>query len=200
MPQQLRRARAFEKIVTEIPIYIDDEQLLVGDFGAWPSAAEWHPEHNLTWENREFQAGRPPYGLDEKAVAEFKKILDYWTSRNVRNSFVATIDEAERKRLDEVAEESACVYSMYVEMMSDKGWYCPDHEKAIRNGFLGILAEVEEELRATPVVDDASREKRHLLEAVAIELKAGIKYSNRYSALARKLAKTARHARVYVVS
>ena len=44
LPQQIRQAKAFEKIVTQIPIYIDDEQLLVGDFGAWPSAAEWHPE------------------------------------------------------------------------------------------------------------------------------------------------------------
>ena len=47
LPNQLRRARAFEKIVTGLPIYIDEEQLLVGDFGAWPSAAEWQQQHNV---------------------------------------------------------------------------------------------------------------------------------------------------------
>ena len=34
LPQPIRRAKAFARIVTGIPIYIDEEQLLVGDFGA----------------------------------------------------------------------------------------------------------------------------------------------------------------------
>ena len=33
LPIPIRRAKAFEKIVNEIPIYIDNEQLLVGDAG-----------------------------------------------------------------------------------------------------------------------------------------------------------------------
>ena len=41
----IRRGRAFEKIVTEIPIYIDDDQLIVGDPGSKPMAAEWFPEY-----------------------------------------------------------------------------------------------------------------------------------------------------------
>ena len=32
LPIPVRRAKALEKIVTEIPIYIDDGQLLAGDF------------------------------------------------------------------------------------------------------------------------------------------------------------------------
>ena len=34
LPTPIRRAKAFERIVNEIPIYVDDEQLLVGDFRA----------------------------------------------------------------------------------------------------------------------------------------------------------------------
>jgi len=45
LPIPIRRAKAFEKIVTEIPIYIDEGQLLVGDWGSRPMAAEWHPEY-----------------------------------------------------------------------------------------------------------------------------------------------------------
>ena len=33
LPVPIRRAKAFEKVVMEIPIYIDEGQLLVGDFG-----------------------------------------------------------------------------------------------------------------------------------------------------------------------
>jgi len=36
LPTPIRRAKALEKIVTEIPLYIEDGQLLVGDFAAKP--------------------------------------------------------------------------------------------------------------------------------------------------------------------
>ena len=129
LPTQLRRAKAFESIVAGIPIYIDEEQLLVGDFGAWPSAAEWHPELNVTWERRQFSTGNPPYGLDDKQVIEFKEILDYWSVRNVRDSYVNILGDAVKARLDEVGEEGACVYSVYIQAGSDKGWNSPNYEK-----------------------------------------------------------------------
>ena len=49
LPVPNRRAKAFENIVTEIPIYIDDGQLLAGDFGSKPMAAEWFPEFTVEW-------------------------------------------------------------------------------------------------------------------------------------------------------
>ena len=58
LPMQIRRAKAFEKIVTEIPIYIDDDQLLVGDWGSRPMSAEWLPEGaGVTWVLKEFESG-----------------------------------------------------------------------------------------------------------------------------------------------
>ncbi len=195
LPQQIKKAKAFEKIVTEIPIFIPDEQLLAGDLGAWLQAGEWYPEGCVTRERRELAAGRPPYGLDEKEVAEFGEILEYWDTRNSRDSFMASLDDAERQRIDEIAEEGACVYQMYAEITSDKSWHCPDYERAITKGFLGLLAEVEEELKATKVRDHQSRDKAHLLKGMVIVLKAGILYAKRYSALARELAKNAKGAR-----
>jgi pyruvate-formate lyase len=41
LPVPIRRAKAFEKIVTGIPIYIDEGQLLVGDSSSRPMAPEW---------------------------------------------------------------------------------------------------------------------------------------------------------------
>ena len=47
LPIPIRRAKAFEKIVNEIPIYIDDGQLLAGDFAARPMTAEWYTEQEV---------------------------------------------------------------------------------------------------------------------------------------------------------
>src|SRR4030043_284761 len=49
LPVPIRRAKAFEKIVTEMPLYIDEEQLLAGDFAARPMWAEWYPEYGVDW-------------------------------------------------------------------------------------------------------------------------------------------------------
>ncbi|MFH1032118.1 MAG: pyruvate formate lyase family protein, partial [Chloroflexota bacterium] len=87
LPQQIRRAKAFEKIVTQIPIYIEDEQLLVGNYAAATEAAELQPDLTVAWCRRELAAERLPYGLDDKELEEFKDIVKYWTGRNVRDSF-----------------------------------------------------------------------------------------------------------------
>ena len=47
-PTPVRRAKAFEKIVTEIPISIEEGQLLVGDFAASPVWGEWYPEFSTS--------------------------------------------------------------------------------------------------------------------------------------------------------
>ncbi|MFH1032127.1 MAG: pyruvate formate lyase family protein [Chloroflexota bacterium] len=195
LPQQIRRAKAFEKIVTGIPLYIDDEQLLVGDYAAATEAAELHPDITVTWCRRELAAERLPYGLDDKELEEFKDIVKYWTGRSVRDSFINYIGEEERAKVEEMCDEGAWIFTVFAELDSDKGWYSQDYEKAIKKGYLGILAEVEDELKATIVVDHESREKVHLLKAIIIELKASIEYSKRYAALAKEMAKKAKGER-----
>jgi len=170
---------------------MDDEQLLVGDPGAWPGACEWHPEHTVAWVKRELDGNRPPYGVGAAVLSELKEITDFWAGRNFRDSFLTLIGPEDAKMLDEMSEEGAFVFAIYSEIGLDKGWYSPDYEKAITMGFAGVIAEVEEELARTPIVDDASRDKCSLLKGIIIDLKAGIAYSHRYAQLARSLAKSA---------
>ena len=100
----IRRAKAFEKIVTHIPIYIDEGQLLVGDWAARPMTAEWHPERAVFFVEQELEAGHPPWGLEEKDVVELKEICRYWRGRNIRDSYLAYLDEEERQRLTEISD------------------------------------------------------------------------------------------------
>lgn len=195
LPPAIRLGTAFERVITQIPIYIDDEQLLVGDPAAKTSAAELHPENAVDWARRELQAGRPPVGLNQEEVAEFKEIVDYWTGRSLRDVFFAYLGDEEKKRLEGMADTGARVFLAFSQMTRAKGWYSPNYEKAIKLGLLGILAEVESELKATPALDDSSREKIYLLKGLTIELKAAIKYGKRYAELARELAEKAEGSR-----
>ncbi len=76
-PQPMRLARAFERVVREIPIYFDEGQLLAGDPASSASAAELHLENSVDWVKRELAAGRPPTGLTGDEVRELSEIVEY---------------------------------------------------------------------------------------------------------------------------
>jgi pyruvate formate-lyase/glycerol dehydratase family glycyl radical enzyme len=189
LPIPIRRAKAFEKIVTEIPIYIDDEQLLVGDFASRPMAAEWHPEFTVEWVLKEINEGIWPYKLRGKEQRTLKEICDYWKDKAFKESFFRYLGAEEVKMIQNFNETGSWVFAAFVEAQTEKGWCVPNYPKAIKMGFSGILAEVEAELRGTRPLNDESLAKIVFLEAMVIMLKAGIRYGKRYAALARDSAK-----------
>jgi pyruvate formate-lyase/glycerol dehydratase family glycyl radical enzyme len=189
LPTILRRAKAFEKIVAEIPIYIDEGQLLAGDFASRPMAAEWFPEYTVEWVLKEVNDGRSPYMVGETEVSLMKEICDYWKDKAARETFYRYLGEEEVKSLYEVNEQGSWIFAASMEAQTEKGWNVPDYPKAIRLGLSGILAEVEEELRTTRPLDGPSFDKTCFLEALSIALRAGIRYAHRYAAVARELSK-----------
>jgi len=191
LPAPIRRARAFEKIITEIPIFIDDDQLLVGDFAARPMWAEWYPETAVDWVLRDIEAHEEAYKVIGGEIEEQKEICEFWKNRCVEYAFLWPISEEERERLFEVTEDRAHIYRLFSRLDRFIGYHVPDYEKLIRDGLLGIIAEVEEELQATSILDDDSFQKVNFLQALVIVYQATIQYARRYAALAREMAKTA---------
>ena len=88
LPMPIRRAKAFEKIVTEIPIYIDDDQLLVGDFAASPMGVEMHPDLELEPIEEAIQGGiegsETVYNIKKEEIPLLKEIYDYWKIWNIK--------------------------------------------------------------------------------------------------------------------
>ncbi len=191
LPIAIRRAKAFEKIITEIPIYIDDEQLLVGDFASKSMWAEWYPEFAVSYVEEDIDTGEETFEAIKEELAEQREISEYWKTRSVEGAFLATYGEDERKRFAEINEGGAGILRLAGMLDRPGGYHVVNYEKVIREGFKGIIMEVEEELRETIIRDDESLKKVNFLQALIIAYKAAIQYARRYAALARELAKTA---------
>ena len=189
LPTPIRRARALERIAEGIPIFIEPEELLVGAFSSRPMYFEWYPEYAVDQailsQDLDGMLAEP---YTQKDVA---RVIDYFQAGCLQGSFFALMDEAQKAHIAETCEDGAWVYRAKTTLDIDRGYHAVDHEKALRKGFLGVLAEVEAELAATAVVDDDSLRKVDFLQALAIVLKAGIRYAERYADLARALAKKA---------
>ena len=185
----IRRAKAFEKIVTQIPIYIEEDDLLAGSFAARPMDLEWYPEYAV---DQEMAAEQLKGFLAEgDTIEEVKEIIDFFKGRSLQDSYLSRIDEEESKIIEETSDPGAWVYRAKTTLNIDRGYHSVDYQKAIQKGFLGVLEEVERELQATPIKDDESYQKRNFLRGLTIVLKAGIQYSRRHADLARELARKA---------
>ena len=193
VPTPLRRAKAFEKIVTQIPTYIEEDQLLVGDFAAKPVWGEWYPEFSTSSiikdiESEEALKAYRSQGVDTN---ELKEIAEYWRTRSVENAFFSYVKPEKKEIWTNMGEENCYIVRHRALLDRLGGYHCVNYEKAVTKGLLGILAEADQELQATSITDDASLRKVNFLKAAGIVLKAGIQYAERYSLLARDLARTA---------
>lgn len=189
----MRRAKAFEKVVTNIPLTLEEGDLLAGAFASRPMYFEWYPEYAVDQEMasdklKELLAE----GETEDAVRE---ILDYFHCRCLQRSFLSRVGEEREKFITETGADGAWVFSGKLALSIDIGYHAVNYETVIHKGFLGVIAEVRDELRATPIRDEASYQKKYFLQGLEIVLNAGILYARRFAALARDLSKKASGAR-----
>ncbi|OHE22830.1 MAG: hypothetical protein A2X92_04040 [Syntrophus sp. GWC2_56_31] len=186
LPAPIRRARALEKVVTGIPIFIDSDELLVGAFSAKPMYFEWYPEYAVDQEMLSQDIDR--LLAENHSRKDIARIVHYFKDSCLQSSFFSLLDDAKKQRIKEACEDGAWVYRAKTTLDIDRGYHSVDYQKAIEKGFLGVIAEVKNELRDTRIHDDDSYRKVNYLKGLAIVLKAGIRYAGRYASLARGLA------------
>jgi len=96
LPMPIRRAKAFEKIITEIPIFIDDDQLLVGDYAASPMAVEMHPDLEIEPIEEVIEGGiegsKSVYNIREEDMPLLKEIYNYWKIWNIKESYIRSLE------------------------------------------------------------------------------------------------------------
>lgn len=100
LPTPIRRARAFEKIVTEIPIYMEDEQLLAGNYGSSRMATEWIwvPELTVEWLIERFEEGRKGLKIKDDDIPEMMEIAEYWKDKSVEARYLRCIGQEEENK------------------------------------------------------------------------------------------------------
>ncbi len=190
-PKILRRARAHEKVLLNLPIHIDDEQLLVGDFASEPMGFEWWPELPVRWVGEALDNGWFTYRIPEEKFPQVREIVEYWKDRESKQSFldyISGIDKDFYDRLCTMNEKGSLTFFAETEASLEKGWHVPNYEKVINIGMRGIIREIEAELKKTPIIDNQSYEKVNLLSAMKTAMESGIKFAKRYSALAAEMA------------
>ncbi len=185
-PIVLRRAKAIEKILKDMTIYIEKEQLLVGNQAHKPRSAPVFPEYSWDWLLEELdQFERRPsdkfiVGEDDKQ--KLREILNYWPGRTVKDKAISMQSEEVKlaTRIGVVEWEG--------NVTSGNGHITVDFEMALRQGLNSIIAETQQKLSQLDIVEPSNLKKRYFLEAVLIVLRAVVQFGGRYARLAGELA------------
>ncbi len=185
-PMVLRRAKAFDHILKNIPIVIRDEELIVGSTTIAPRGCQTYPEFSFDWLEREFDTvatrEADPFCISERAKKEIKEADAYWAGRTtseLATSYMAP--ETLRAMAHNIFTPGNYFYNG-VGHLTVKYW------EVLEIGYEGIKEKAINEMSRIHFGDADYATKQALLEAMVISCDAAICYAKRYEKLAASMA------------
>lgn len=186
LPVVMRRAKAFEHILDNIPIIIRENELIVGSTTIAPRGCQTYPEFSYKWLEAEFETvatrKADPFYIAEQTKKELLEADAYWEGRTTSELATSLMTEETRKAI----EHNIFTPGNY--FYNGVGHVTVQYDKVLAIGFEGIIAQVEEELAGCNPGDGDFCTKSQFLQAVLISCRAVIRYANRYAELAAKEA------------
>jgi len=186
-PLIIRRAKAFEHILKNIPIIIREDELIVGSSTIAPRGCQTFPEFSYEWLEQEFETvatrEADPFYISDKAKKEIKEANSYWKGKTTSELATAYMAPEALKAM----EHNIFTPGNY--FYNGVGHITVQYDKVLAIGYEGIIAEAKAELAKCGVGDADYATKSCFLEAVIISCEAVILYANRYAELAAKMAK-----------
>ena len=185
-PVVMRKARAFEHILKNLPIIIRPEELIVGSTTIAPRGCQTFPEFSYQWLEDELDTvatrTADPFYIAEETKAELREVHKYWkgkTSSELATSYMAP--EAIKAIEHNIFTPGNYFYN-------GVGHVTVKYEEVLAIGYKGIIDKAQAELDRCQVGDGNYVKKSHFLKAVILSCQAVIEYAERYAELASQMA------------
>ncbi len=179
------RAMAFQYIMTNKTVIINDGELIVGERGHGPKATPTYPEltcHSVDDFRILSTRNKTRYDVDPEIVAIYEKeIIPFWKGKTMREKVFAGMNQQWTDAFE------AGVYTEFMEQRS------PGHaildDKIYRRGMNDFKAQIAESRSALDFfADDRAYDKDQQLLAMDICADAVMTFANRYADKADELA------------
>lgn len=186
LPIVMRRAKAFEHILDNIPIIIRENELIVGSTTIAPRGCQTYPEFSYKWLEAEFETvatrKADPFYIADQTKRELLEADAYWEGKTTSELATSLMTEATRKAI----EHNIFTPGNY--FYNGVGHVTVQYDKVLAVGYEGIIAQVEDELAKCDPGDQDYCTRSQFLQAVLISCRAVVRYALRYAELAEKEA------------
>ena len=181
----VKRAKAFKYILENKEIYIDKNELIVGERGEFPKAVPTYPEICChTKEDLEILNSRlkTPYKVKKETIDLYEKsIIPFWKNKTIREKI---FNEVDNKWLD------AFETGVFTEFMEQRA---PGHtvadDKIYKKGMKDFISDIERELNSLDYENDKEAfDKKEQLLAMKISAEAIVIYAKRHAKKLKEIA------------
>lgn len=181
-PMVIRRAKAFQHILENIPIVIRDLELIVGSTTLAPRGCQTYPEFSYEWLEAEFDTvetrSADPFYISEQTKRELKEANAYWKGKTTSELATAYMEPETLLAMEHNLFTPGNYFYNGVGHVTVKYW------EVLEIGFGGIKEKAEEGLAKLCLADGDYQKKSRFLQAVMISCDAAITYARRYAELA----------------
>ena len=193
----MRRAFLFRDLLAGMTIFIEDDELIVGNQGSRIYAAPVFPEFGVNFLLNELETfNTRPYDrfeISEETKATIREIAPFWQGQN-HEDFVIHLHRnfLSGNLLEFWDENSFCLNNILfnsVRKASGEGHVNPNYERLLAGGIPGVIKEAKDALAALDLKGDPiAFRKKLFLDAVIISYEAVSNWFLRYAQLAAKKA------------
>ncbi len=186
LPPVMRQALAFDKVLRAMPIWIQEDELIVSNLASRPRGAFLFPEYDCSWLEPELDTistrATDPWDLSAEDKLAIKGCMGYWKGRNFSQIVDAITPEA---------VQQAMMHTWTTVTMAKEGGIghlAPNIQDVIDIGLNGFIKRAEQQLGRLDLTCSEDRKKHQFLQAALICDRAVVKWAERFAALARQQA------------
>ena len=186
----LKRAKNLRNILENIPIRIDEDEVIVGAQSAKYRACALYPENSVSWLKEELESGFistrdiDPYIIAEEDRQYVLSTIDFW----MKECMSAKTDANMLDEYKKLAGNGVTQFGPRGQCQSPVGHFCTGYDTAVRKGFAAIKAEAEEKMQV--LIDEAlpgqTIDQYNFYRAVSIVCDGIITLTKRYAGLAEE--------------
>ncbi len=191
-PMIIRRAKAFQHILENIPIIIRDLELIVGSTTIAPRGCQTYPEFSYDWMEAEFETvatrSADPFYIADQTKVELKEANTYWKGRTTSELATAYMEP------ETILAMEHNIFTPGNYFYNGVGHVTVKYEEVLAIGYSGIKAKAEAELASCKLSDGDYQTKSRFLQAVIISCDAAVTYARRYAKLALEMAQACQDA------
>ena len=189
-PVVIRRARAVDRILRLMPIYLEEGQLLAGNQAFRPRSAPIFPEYSVSWLEEELESLSSRSGDQFESTAEdreqLKNIIQYWKGKTLQ-------DRARSLQPQEVLTATAMsVIEWEGNVTAGEGHITVDYATLMRKGLGGYVAEAETYAANVDLAEPENLMKLKFYEAAILTLRAATAFIERHAKLMKELSQESR--------
>jgi pyruvate formate-lyase/glycerol dehydratase family glycyl radical enzyme len=187
-PPVLRRARALKAVLEQMTIFIEDDELIVGNHASRLRSTPLYPEFgSFSREELELMNVRQVDRLDISAAdIDFlvNELYPRWAGKSTSDMARGLLDPA----ITAVLDSEYRPFDPRSRAESGYGHYLPDIANIIANGFESVAREASAHLDDPSGSDPDADAKRSFYEAVLVVVEGVKAFQNRFSDLAEGMA------------